>query len=236
MKRLFFTVLFTTTILSVQAQLKFGIRVAPQLTWSSPDNKNTETNGTRINFGYGLMVDYYFSDNYAIGTEVIMQTYGTNLNLKKDKFASIAQGAATFPVTENLKYDYQLQYVQIPILLKMRTKEIGYTRYYAEFGVTSGILTRAKADVDMGAFKVENMNVNAPDDEDRFSIETVRYKDGVKTFRAALSFGAGIQHKMFGESYLVAGLRYDNALNSFTEDDRWKTGLSGLSLNVGILF
>ncbi len=220
----------------VFAQLKIGIRVAPQLTWSKPDNKNTNTNGTRVNFAYGITIDDYFSDNYGIGTEFSIQTFGTNLNLDQSKFVAIAHGGVTTPATESLKYDYRLQYIQIPLLLKMRTKEIGHARYYAEFGVGSGFLTRAKADVSMGTFAIDKVNVNEPDDADKFTIETAKYKDGVVSYRGSMLIGAGLQYNIFGDSYLIAGLRYDNAFTSFTEDDRWKTSLNCIALNIGILF
>lgn len=237
MKKIFLITIGICFITVAHAQLKIGLRVAPQLTWSKTDNKNTSTNGTRVNIAYGLMLDYFFSDNYALGTEFCINTYGTNLNLDKDKFTAIIHNGTTYAGgSEALKYDYQLRYIQVPLLLKMRTKEIGYLRYYAEFGFGAGFLIRSKADISMAQFKLDQVNVNKPDDEDQYEIAPTSYSDKVSRFRGSLIVGAGIQYNMFGNSMLVAGLRYDNGFSSFTQDDRWNTSLNYVALNVGVLF
>jgi hypothetical protein len=219
------------------AQIKLGLRIAPQLTWSKADNKVTSTNGTRVNAAYGLMIDYYFTDNYAICTEFSLQSFGTNMNIKESKFSYISYQNKPIPATNDLTYNYKLNYLQIPVVLKMRTKEIGYLRYYAEFGFAANILTRAKADISMGnTFEREKVNINNPDDEDEFRLAPNDYDTRASVFRAGLIFGAGIQYNVFGNSLLVAGLRYDNGFSSFVRDDRLKTNISYLALNIGILF
>ncbi|MES2780261.1 MAG: porin family protein [Bacteroidota bacterium] len=238
MKKIILATLAISFVISATAQIKIGIRVAPQITWSTSDNKNTETNGTRINAAYGLMLDYFFTENYALGTEIGIQSFGTNLNLSKTRYTSITYnyGASSVSNLEDLKYDYQLRYVAVPIILKMRTNEIGYLRYYAEFGYSSGFLIRSKADVSMDKLQLTNVNINDPDAEDQFNIETQKYSDKVSSYRGALIIGAGIQYNMFGNSMLVAGLRYDNGFTSFTKDERWSTALSNIALNIGVLF
>lgn len=219
------------------AQIKLGIRVAPQLTWSKPDNKVTTTNGTRVNAAFGLMIDYYFTDNYAIGTEFSLQKLGTNMQIDQTRFTNISSQGINYPPTGDLKYDYRLNYIQVPVILKMRTKEIGYLRYYAEFGFATNFLTNAKADVSMGTtFEKENMNINEPDEEDEFSLAPTDYDTRANAIRTGLIVGGGIQYNMFGNSLLVVGLRYDNGFSNFMKDDRLKTTINYLALNIGVLF
>lgn len=240
MKKLILATIAISLVVTVHAQIKIGVRVAPQMTWSTSDNKNTTTNGTRINAAYGLMLDYFFTDNYALGTEFSIQSFGTNLNVSKNRFTSVSYTdngvAQTVSNVDDLKYDYQLRYITIPLMLKMRTNEIGHLRYYAEFGYASGFLIRSKADVSLDKLQLSNVNINEPDDEDKFEINTQKYSDKVSSYRGSLVFGAGIQYNMFGNSMLVAGLRYDNGFTSFTKDDRWSTTLSNVALNIGVLF
>jgi opacity protein-like surface antigen len=243
MKKIILVTLAISFLVSAKAQLKIGVRVAPQMTWSTSDNKSTSTNGTRINAGYGLMIDYFFTDNYALGGELGLQSFGTNLNLDKSRYSSITyidrennNAVTTIPNIEDLSYDYQLRYLTIPIILKMRTNETGFIRYYAEFGFSSGFLVRSKADVSMNRFELTNVNINEPDAEDKFEINTQKYSDKVSSYRGALIMGAGIQYNIFGNSMLIAGLRYDNGFSSFTSDERWSTSLSNVALNIGVLF
>ncbi|MES2560008.1 MAG: porin family protein [Bacteroidota bacterium] len=243
MKKIILATLAISLVVSVKAQIKIGVRVAPQMTWSTSDNKSTTTNGTRINVAYGMMLDYFFTENYALGTEFGIQSFGTNLNLDKSRYSSITytdrennNAVTTIANLEDLTYDYQLRYITVPIMLKMRTNEIGNLRYYAEFGYASGFLIRSKADVSMDRFELTNVNINEPDDEDKFDINTQKYSDKVSSYRGSLVFGAGVQYNIFGNSMLIAGLRYDNGFTSFTSDDRWSTSLSNVALNIGMLF
>jgi hypothetical protein len=241
MKKVILATLAISFGIAAEAQIKLGVRVAPQITWSSTDNKNTSTNGTRVNATYGLMLDYFFTENYSLGTEFGIQSFGTNLNLSKSRYTSIFYNdnnvPRIIPNDDDLKYDYQLRYITIPIILKMRTNEIGNIRYYAEFGYSSGFLVRSKADISMAdKFQLSNVNINDPDAEDQFEINTQKYSDKVSAYRGSLIFGAGIQYNLFGQSQLIAGLRYDNGITSFTSDERWSTTMHNIALNVGILF
>jgi len=238
MKKLIITVVIIWMAIQAQAQVKIGLRGAPQITWSKHDNKTTATNGTRINMAYGMVIDYYFTENYAIGTEFTIQRMSTNLNLSSTKFDSLVHtgGNKKYASTDALTYDYRMSFIQIPIILKMRTKEIGNVRYYAEFGLNNGFMTRAKANVSMGAFELDNVNVNKPDDEDKFSVTPNDYDDGIAIYRAGLIIGGGLQYNLFGNSLLVAGLRYDNGFTQFTQDDKWSATLNYIGLNIGVLF
>ncbi len=225
--------------LQANAQLKIGLKISPQLSWASPDNKNTTSNGTRINASYGLMVDYYFTENYAFASEFCVNSIGANLNVSKDKYHHVEKGTNSYTNTEDIIYDYKLQYFQVPLLLKMRTKETGAMRYYAEFGFGMGFLFKSKADVEFGSESLSNVNINDPDPEDAYYIfkdVSNLYSDDVSSFRGSLIIGAGLQYSLQSNSAIVLGLRYDNGLSSFTADEKWSTSLNFLALNFGLLF
>lgn len=225
------------TTLQATAQIHIGLRIAPQVTWSVSDNKNTKSNAARINAAYGLMLEHYFTDNYALATELSIQSYGTNLILDKSKFTSVTYNNVVYTYGSNLTYDYRLQYFQIPVLIKMRTKEIGYNRIYGEFGFAASFLTRAKADIQYGNFKIENSNINEPDAEDKIIINgTNNFSDKVSTFRGSMIIGAGIQRNFLGNSFFIAGLRHENGLSGYTADEKWKTRIHYIALNLGVLF
>jgi opacity protein-like surface antigen len=232
------TLLLILLPIFTHAQVKIGLRAAPHITWASSGNKNTFSNGTRINASYGMMVDYYFAENYAIGTELGIYSYGVNLNIKKDRYNGLILGGGdTIPAISNLNYDYRLQYFQIPLLVKMRTNEIGYFRYYGEFGFSAGFRTAAKADIQTTNLKLQNVNVNNPDAEDQIVFTgKPEYNDDVALFRTGIVIGAGVQYNIIGNSLLQLGIRYEDGLNSFTKSAQWKTSVNYVALNLGFIF
>ena len=226
--------------------LKIGLKVAPQLTWGLTDNKNTSNPGTRINVGYGLMIDYYFSNYYALSTEVCINSYGVNNVIKKDRYDHVSYAGVDYPNTGDITMDYRLQYMQVPILIRMRTEETNRISYFAEFGFGLGLLTRARADVSFQNITLKNVKVSDPDQSDDYRIfynsgtasapQYSVFNDNALEVRSSLIIGGGLHFALGNHSLIVAGLRYDNAFSSFTEEDKWFTKLNYVALNMGIIF
>lgn len=228
--------LFLMIKVQTSAQIRIGLKLAPQLTWAASDNKNTSSNGTRINAAYGLMVDYYFTENYALGSEFCLNTFGTNVNLAKDKYTQVEYKGVKYNNVEAIQYDYKLQYFQIPVLLRMRTNVQNQIRYYAEFGFNLGFLYKAKADITFDTQELTNVDVNEPDPSDVYAIFPVNFKDDVSGLRTSMVIGAGIHYQLNQSSALVCGLRYDNGLSNFLDEDKLKTTIHYLALNIGLIF
>lgn len=222
---------------AAHAQIKLGLKIAPQITWVTTESKGISSSGSKLNAAYGLMFDYYFTENYAFATEIAVASYAGDLTVKDSK---ITRGG-TAANYEDVNYKYRTQYVSVPLMLRMRTNEIGYFRYFAEFGLDLGALVRAKADIKNSSIDLSDVNVNNPDKEDEYGIESndnppVKYDDDAVFFRTSMVIGAGIQYNIFGTTQLVAGIRYNNALNNFAVEDNWKARMNAVSLNLGVLF
>lgn len=238
MKKLITTCCIIGAFASVaHAQIKLGLKLAPQITWVAPESKGISTDGIKLNAAYGLMFDYYFTENYAFGTEVTMAAFAGNLAIEN---STLTKNGATSPIGK-VDYTFKTQYINIPLMLRMRTNEIGYLRYFAEFGLDLGVLTRAKANVSSNNISITDVNVNNPEKEDEYTIESndnppVKYDDDVVFIRTGMIIGAGIQYNIFGNTQLVAGVRYNSALNNFTAEDNWKARMNAVCLNLGVLF
>jgi len=218
----------------VQAQVKLGLKIMPQLTWTSVETKNLKADANYFNFAYGLILDKHFSENYSISTEIVIANFKGDL---KPQNTTLVKDGAT-PATD-VSYEYTLQYFSVPLYLKMRTNEIGYLRYYAEFGLNNCFLGRARADVSSSSVNLTDVNINDPDDADKFDLTNGSGKnleDEVNFYRASLLIGAGIQYNAFANTLLFGGVRYDRGFTSFTKESSWDARLNGLCLNVGVLF
>jgi hypothetical protein len=226
-------ILFACSV-SLQAQIKLGLKFSPQLTWVNEESKNITTSGSSLNASYGLMIDKYFTENYAIATELCITSMTGKIYPQN---ATLVRNSVAY---NNPKYTYKLQYIAVPVMLKMRTNEIGYFRYYAEFGLNFGFLFRGKADIKDAGLELNNVNINDPDPSDSYVLSDNssgrKINDEVKFLRAALLVGAGIQYNIFGNTQLVAGLRYENSFSDFARDDAWKASLHMAGLHLGVLF
>ncbi len=229
MRKIFILMFLWLMINPVFGQIKMGIKGSPQYTWTSTDSKSVTTSDSRMNISYGLVLDYFFTENYSIGTEFSIGTFGGSIKSDSTYIGSKSASA------NDLKLDYKLQYFNVPIVLKMRTKEIGYTRFYAEFGFGMSYNFKAKADITSTSANINqtNVDVNNPDPKDNLNLSPGM---NVNFFRASLIIGAGIQYNAFGNTMIVAGIRYDNALNDLTADETLKSRMNFVALNLGVMF
>jgi hypothetical protein len=219
---------------------EFGLRIAPHVSWTSPDSKGLNSDGTGLDWSFGCMVNNNLSDKYALGFELNLAFVDSRISYD----SMIVDGPAGIPArkTAGLSYHYSLQYIQVPVLFKMRTSDIGALRIYGEFGLGLSFLLRSKADVgsSMNNVSISNMDVDNPDEGDKITLRDMNnfnrtYSDEVNFFRPSLIIGAGIQYKIFGSTACV-GLRYDTSLRDMLADEKWKAGNNLVALNIGVLF
>jgi opacity protein-like surface antigen len=227
MRKIFILLFFGSIANFAFSQIKLGVKASPQFTWTSSDSKSITTADSRVNISYGLVLDYFFSENYSIGTEFSIGTFGGSI--KPDSIRLGKNGSDS----KDMKLDYKFQYINVPLILKMRTKEIGYTRFYAEVGLGMSYNFKAKADISSSTANLTNVDVNNPDPKDELNLHP---SINVNFFRVSMIIGAGIQYNAFGNTMLVAGIRYDNAMNDFTADPSWKSRMNFVALNLGVMF
>ncbi|MCC6599645.1 MAG: outer membrane beta-barrel protein, partial [Crocinitomicaceae bacterium] len=122
------------------SKFKIAFRVSPNLSWAKPDDNNIESGKTVFRFGYGVMLDRMFSDNYAFGTGFeICQTGGMLVYKGSGK---VNNEDRIWETTRT----YNTKYIEIPLTLKLRTNEIGYITYWGQFGLGLGFNIRSRAD------------------------------------------------------------------------------------------
>lgn len=212
------------------SDFRFGLKASGNLNWIKPNSKNIETGGTALGFSYGLMGDYYFAENYALSTELIITHFNGSINHNDTLFTD--KGGFT-----GVGYDYKLRYIQIPLSIKFKTKEIGYITYWAQFGIAPSFLIRARADI-TGADNAFNDPTEIPiNSKEGDSYAFKNFDDNIFFARLPLIIGAGIEYNLAGSTSLYTGLRMDNGFsNIFVADDKTKAINNILSLNVGVFF
>lgn len=204
------TACFLTTYSAVQAQgYHLGLTVSPNMSFADARELSHVGSGSQAHFGYGFIFDALFTDTYAIGTGVNIFYNGGRIAYFEG--TSTAEGE----VINRVELDHKQQYVEIPLTFKMRTKEIGYSTYYGQFGVGLGLNVRSEgtrtatpfaASDSLGAWSFVNAGPTDP--------ALVSLVDQTLLFRPSMIIGLGFERRFTGTTALAVGLRYNMGLRN----------------------
>ncbi len=218
-------------------EFRFGLKGSMNIGWIQPASKSLERVGTSVGFSYGPMADYYFKPNYALNIELLISQINGNVKLNTPQ---IFNGDTSGTIVNGLEYSYRNQYVELPISLKFRTKEIGYLTYWANFGFAPSFLITARASIDgvlpTSISALDPTDYKTNDDEgDPFT--TNNFDDQVFLVRLPLIIGAGIEYKLAGSASLYAGFRFNNSFSDmFIKDKSASAKNNYVSINAGVFF
>ena len=219
MKRILAILAFLGAFLSLNAQstrVKFNVEVDPQSSWFRSDEVSVEPDGSIIHMHAGLNMDYYFAENYAFVLGVGINNLGGNL-LYADSTEFSSKGE-TLLVEPNQSVKLNLQYIDIPIGLKLKTEEMGYATYFLQLGFNPMI------------------NLNAKATSDEASLDKADIKESINTFCLGYHVGLGIEYNLGGSTSLIGGIRWSSGLTDVTDNDRANITLNSITLHLGVLF
>jgi len=218
MRRILLTTLILGAILSIQAQsrVKFNVQVDPQFAWFNSDDDAVKPNGSIFHMQVGLQMDYFFAENYAFALGVGINNLGGNL-LYSDSTEFSSKGEALL-VEPGQSVKMNLQYIDIPIGLKLKTEELGYATFFLQLGFNPMININAKASTDDGAMDKEDIREN------------------IHLFNLGYHAGIGVEYKLGGSTALVGGLRWSAGLTDVSDNDRANVKTNVLTIHIGVLF
>lgn len=191
------------------SKFKIGFKGNANFSWMSPNDNHVENMGSKVNFGYGLICDIHFTENYAFGTGVNIESAGGELKYIQE----VSEGGTSY--LASIDRTYKMRYIEVPVTLKMRTTEIGYITYWGQFGVGLGANIGAHADDHQDYLQSKGSGgVWSPSDKPSVQDDKINVSDDVQIFRAALIIGAGIEYNLSGSTSLVAGISYNNGFTN----------------------
>ena len=228
MKKLFicFTISALTTSAYAQSSgstFHFGVKAQPALAWlrvDAPSGTDLTSDGLPFGFGYGFIADFNFSDRYSFSTGLEIAYRGG-----KTKYAE-TDNSSGVPVTHVTKKNYTLQFIELPLTLKLRSNEIGYMTYFFQAGIAPGYAIRTRAEI-----KVDD-------------VVTEKHADAgndINEFNLSMIIAAGAEYNISGNTSLLFGLCFNNGFLDVLDDSpyhgaRVKGNSNYLALTVGILF
>lgn len=219
-------------------KFRFGLKAIPSLNWYSPDDKKKfESNGVGFQFGWGLQADFRLTENIWLGTGIEMNSDGGKIKfsentsnkaigyfLKNNEITSYDYNAkkseGSFSADTSMgnsewvklsERRYKVSYVSLPLLLKMKTNEIGYMTYFGQFGVTTHIRTKARAFDDGNAY-VSPYSTAKPANSP--SLTELDISSELQPVRVNLVVGLGTEYNLSGTTSLFFSCNFNYGISN----------------------
>lgn len=208
---------------------RIGLTANPVFGWFKTQKADealdaVSNDGLKVGFSYGAMGAYQFADNYALEIRIhhLMYQGGYQVNFK-DRKKFIRNSSNDFQVASR---DWDLQYLNLPVNLKLKTNQIGYFTFFGKFGITPGFNLQSRATEKR--LKLSNGSV-ATNKEENISVDS-------RIMNVGVNIGLGAMYQLGGDTYLNGGLTFHNGLAQVDEKSKYDTKPAYISLDLGILF
>jgi hypothetical protein len=206
-------------------KFRFGVRFAPSIDWIKPAQNIKTMSREKMGFGlsYGIMVERNFNNSYSFVTGVNFTQLASSMTFVEDTVTVTTTVGGNDLVylseTENSIYKYKMSYIEVPLLLKMRTKEIGYFTYFMELGGNVaikgklGVNPAVTADIDF-----DNAKFTSQVDQ-----ELVDLSDRFNLFRISGHVGAGAEYNLSGNTSAIASISFHPGFTNLYRTKKSKT-------------
>jgi hypothetical protein len=246
----------------LRKKFKIGFNLSPSVDFFQPNTEGVKLDKARMKFGYGMMAEYAFTNNYAVAFGLEHKMAGAVLDFTEADVRYVSQNdGLEYHLTSRI---HRNDYVSLPITLKLMTNEIGYFTYFGQFGVDFSVLASSKAKDTREEVKSRSVDslLNVTESYgDRQETEFKPIYDKSSFANIKLRIGAGFEWRFLGNTSLVVSVSYHNGFIDLMKDPkssdvdnkeglfRYNTddqvskvpfelnsNLHHVALNVGILF
>ncbi len=191
-----FLPLLSNTLSSQNIQL--GLYTEPLISWFSSDTRSTLNDGARPGFAFGLSFDTYFAKNYAFSTGINIINASGRLNYADTIDIRLKNSETVLNAGENIVY--RIQYLSVPIGIKLKTNQIGYMTFFSNVGMNPKAVIGGKCNIP--SQNIDNENIT----------------EELKIFNLGYFVAAGMEYSLGGSTAIVAGLVYEDNFLDVTKD------------------
>jgi hypothetical protein len=224
-----------------EPSFRLGLQLSPNISWLATNSPEYSNDGRKFGVSYGLATEFFLTKNYLFSTGFMISSLGG-----KVAYEGVYVNNDGANVVSSVEQSYAITYIEIPLTLKLRTKQIGYMTYYGNFGLKSGIKFKYNSD-----FTYTDIN-NTP------TIEGENTADDVFFINMCLTVGGGVEYNLYGNTNLMLGITYNNGFinqldnkinlvdkgkavldaagNPVFSEDNASANLKYISLNIALFF
>jgi hypothetical protein len=219
MKRLILIlILISLSILSPGQFIKLGFQASPQFSWMKSTNTGIVNDQIQPGIKYGLEADIFLFGvpRYSLNTGLFISNHSFKAKYNLENPISLNNLSLTTPVS----IKYKLNYLEIPLDIKLRSDQFYRLTYYGQFGITN--LINISATAISSDFKLNGSNVS----------------ESIYMFNMGMLMGGGVEYDVGGNTALNFGIQYTNYFLDATsiKNLKEKTTLNTLRLVLGVMF
>lgn len=219
--RIFIIIALFTSFQAIngQGKMRFNVHVDPQFAWlKSSNHDKINPDGSIFHMQAGLQMDYYFQDNYAFILGFGINNLGGNLLYGGDSATTYKNDNNDIIIEPGQSIKMNLQYLDIPLGLKLKTEELGYGTIFLQLGFNP------------------MLNINAHVTSEDGDLDKEDIKASVNTFCLGYHVEAGFEYRLGGSTSAIGGVRWTSGLINVTENDGANISPNAISIHLGILF
>ncbi|MBW6499765.1 MAG: PorT family protein [Bacteroidales bacterium] len=187
-----------STQISTAQNLKYGVYLAPSITWFSSDITEVDNQGSRPGMVYVINAEKPLNNNFFLTAGLSIVNAGGRLvgrdaaPFKFQNYTAIV--AAGEPVI------YRIHYLSVPAGFKARTNQIGSIFVFGDIGIDPKVVVLGK--VDVPSLDVEKENGMAE----------------INRFNFGWHLHAGIEYPLGDRTSAALGLGFENNFADITKD------------------
>ncbi len=247
---------------------RFGLQVGTSFDWLNSSNKKKLLNGgVGVGFDWGMQLEFRLANNFSFVSGLSLKTSSYKLDYvgapEADAITYILdKNSELVEFNENGTFDtvnqrsflmdkrsFKTNYINIPLILKMKTKEIGYLTYFGQFGANLAFATKSRAN-DSG----RSLDTATNQYTIAYTNEDLNLSKSIVPIRAGLVVGGGAEYNFSGTTSMFFALHYNHFFTSYLKSNDkysqkpdvinpgkyvsggYKTLPGAITLTLGILF
>lgn len=210
----------STEAMAQYKSVVLGVKVAPNIGWLKVDQEGYSSEGAVAGISWGLITDFYFAENYAISS-------GFNV--------SFHNGKISYPDIQSdtpgiLNRSYRLKYIDVPVLVKMKTNDMGDFRFFGLIGLQPGVRIGSRAKDSFSGASIKTT-------KDWHNIDSQ-----TNLFRVSMVIGAGMEYPIDNSTAIVVGINFINGFSDVLKNKNVITGEehkavpNAFELSLGVVF
>jgi hypothetical protein len=215
---------------SQNSPIKLGLQVSPNISWMVPKTSDYKSDGISGGVTIGLISDFYFTERYAFSTGLNFSFL--NGKVKFPDYLIVKNNLVTVHDTGQTSRKYNFIYLDIPMTIKMSTKQFGKFSLYGQIGFSTGFRLSAMT---KDNFVSDKTKISVSDKSDAVG--------NTSLIRESVIIGFGTEYHLDESSGIILGLAYNNALNNVLlngvnklSGDNEKALMNFVELKIGFIF